>query len=72
MGLALQEIAKLTPLEAESLRGRAVAGDTFAARDYLLYAAWRQIDSKNLSPKEKAKSLRVLSEVVGEVELTHG
>ncbi len=48
-------IIRLTPLDALTLEERVKAGDSAAARDFVLYAAWRSIKRDRYVP-EKAKA----------------
>lgn len=63
-----RQIAKLDGLQAEQLRAKAVAGDGAAAKDYILYGAWRQI--KTTLSGSLASKLRILSGLHRSLEVT--
>jgi hypothetical protein len=63
-----RQIAKLNGLLAEELREKAVSGDASAAKDYILYGAWKKI--KSSLGFSFASKLKVLGELSRSLEVT--
>jgi hypothetical protein len=61
--MTLRGIIKLSPAEALRLREKVAAGDREAARDWVLYSTWRQIDARrDYTPRIKTEVLRAFAD----------
>lgn len=65
MSLSLRDIMRLTPSGALDLNNRVRSGDVGAARDFVLYAVWRQISAdKGIPSKMKPRIFTKLADSV--------
>jgi hypothetical protein len=61
--MTLRGIIKLSPAEAARLQVKVAAGDREAARDWILYSTWRQIQARrDYTPRVKTEVLRAFAD----------